>query len=137
MKDSIILGSIKNPPKNRYEKLKQHLGKAASSTELILQPMNASTLHKVCEAISEVREIDKSSKIVKEDVISTLPNLINIIALALDIPSNEQMRVRASIANQWTQEQVAEAVKVIYSQIDFDSALELLLIFGKVKSVGE
>lgn len=132
-KEVLTIGSIIIKPKNLFHKLLQFL--KVSKTQRLIEielPMSAGKVAEIAGAISDIKTLYGDPE--SEDEVSDVPSsyLAYIIGLALGIKGKQAVNVREAISEQWTDNELTEALKRIYSSIDFTPMVQLFMLLGKL-----
>jgi len=132
-KEVLTVGSIIIKPKNLFHKLLQ-IARVCKTQRLIEieLPMSAGKVAEIAGAISDIKTLYGEHG--SEDEVSDVPSsyLAYIIGLALGIKGKQAIKVREAISDQWTDDELSEALKKIYSSIDFAPMAQLFMLLGKL-----
>jgi|GEM_PF-5037005 len=132
-KEVLLVGSIIIKPKNLFHKLLQFV-KVCKTQRLIKieLPMSAGKVAEIAGAVSDIKSLYGDPR--SDDEVSDVPSsyLAYIIGLALGIKGKQANKLREAISEQWTDDELSEALKKIYSSIDFASMAQLFMLLGKL-----
>ncbi len=104
------------------------------SISLNIRPYSGKTTLEICKLVNSGNVLkSEDTKEIMSVLETNLPGYIDLILTACDIPKQTRGIAANGISESWTIEEILEATKHVYKNVDFQSAVEIMSIMGQIR----